>query len=111
MIIKIPLSWLSNYCDIPWSIDELVDRLDLTGLEVDAVETLGSNFDGIVVGHVESINQHPNADRLSVCSVDIGTEILQIICGAPNVAVEQKVPVALVGAELPNGLKIKKANQ
>ncbi len=109
MIIKIPLSWLSNYCDIPWSIDELVDRLDLTGLEVDAVETLGSNFDGIVVGHVESINQHPNADRLSVCSVDIGTEILQIICGAPNVAVEQKVPVALVGAELPNGLKIKKA--
>lgn len=109
MVIKIPLSWLRTYCDIPWSVEELVDRLIMTGLEVDSIETIGSDFDGFVVGRVESIERHPNADRLSLCSVDVGTEILQIICGAPNVAADLNVPVAKVGSMLPGGLKIKKA--
>ncbi len=109
MVIKVPLSWLRAYCDIPWPVDELVGKLIMTGLEVDAVETIGSDFEGFVVGHVERVERHPNADRLSLCSVDVGNEILQIICGAPNVAADRKVPVAPVGAALPGGMKIKKA--
>ncbi len=109
MVIKIPLTWLRTFCDIPWSVEELVDRLIMTGLEVDAVETFGSELEGFVVGHVERVERHPNADRLSLCSVDVGSETLQIICGAPNVAADQKVPVARVGAALPGGMTIKKA--
>ncbi|MCY3771486.1 MAG: phenylalanine--tRNA ligase subunit beta [Gemmatimonadetes bacterium] len=109
MVIKVPLSWLRAYCDIPWSVEELVERLIMTGLEVDAVETVGSDFEGFVTGHVARVERHPNADRLSLCSVDVGTETLQIICGAPNVAAGQKVPVAPIGTSLPGGMKIKKA--
>ena len=109
MVIKVPLSWLRAYCDIPWSVEELVERLIMTGLEVDAVETVGSDFEGFVTGHVARVERHPNADRLSLCYVDVGTETLQIICGAPNVAAGQKVPVAPIGTSLPGGMKIKKA--
>ena len=109
MIIKVPLSWLRAYCDIPWSVEELVERLIMTGLEVDAVETVGSDFEGFVTGHVARVERHPNADRLSLCSVDVGTETLQIICGAPNVAAGQNVPVARTGAVLPGGMNIRKA--
>ena len=109
MVIKLPLSWLRAYCDIPWSVEELAERLIMAGLEVDAVDTVGSDFEGFVTGHVARVERHPNADRLSLCSVDVGTETLQIICGAPNVAVGQKVPVARTGAVLPDGMKIKKA--
>ncbi len=109
MVVKVPLSWLRTYCDIPWSVDVLVERLIMTGLEVDAVETVGSDFEGFVTGHVVRVERHPNADRLSLCAVDVGTETLQIICGAPNVAAGQKVPVARVGTVLPDGMKIRKA--
>ena len=109
MVIKVPLSWLRAYCDIPWSVEELVERLVMTGLEVDAVETVGSDFEGFVAGRVERVERHPDADRLSLCAVDVGGESLQIICGAPNVAAGQMVPVARVGAALPGGMKIKKA--
>ncbi|MCY3713155.1 MAG: phenylalanine--tRNA ligase subunit beta [Gemmatimonadetes bacterium] len=109
MVIKVPLSWLQAYCDVPWPVEELVDRLVLSGLEVDGVETVGSDFDGFVVGHVERVERHPNADRLSLCTVNVGGESLQVICGAPNVAAGQKVPVARVGAVLPGGMEIRKA--
>ena len=109
MVIKVPLSWLRAYCDVPWSVDELVERLVMTGLEVDAVETVGSDFAGFVTGRVERVERHPNADRLSLCAVDVGGESLQIICGAPNVAAGQMVPVARVGAALPGGMEIRKA--
>ena len=109
MVIKVPLSWLRVYCDIPWSVEELVERLVMTGLEVDAVETVGSDFEGFVAGRVERLERHPNADRLSLCTVDVGGESLQIICGAPNVAAGQMVPVARVGAALPDGMAIRKA--
>ncbi len=109
MVIKVPLSWLRAYCDIPWPVEELVERLIMTGLEVDAVETVGSDFEGFVTGHVTRVERHPNADRLSLCDVDVGTETLRIICGAPNVAAGQKVPVAPIGTSLPGGMKIKKA--
>ena len=109
MVIKVPMSWLRAYCDVPWSVEELVERLIMTGLEVDGVETVGSDFEGFVVGHVARVERHPNADRLSLCTVDVGTETLRIICGAPNVAAGQKVPVAPIGTSLPGGMKIKKA--
>lgn len=109
MVIKVPLSWLQAYCDVPWSVEELVDRLVMAGLEVDGVDTVGSDFEGFVVGHVERVDRHPNADRLSLCTVDVGGESLQVICGAPNVAAGQKVPVARVGAVLPGGMEIRKA--
>ncbi len=109
MVIKVPLSWLQAYCDVPWSVEELVDRLVLSGLEVDGVDTVGSDFEGFVVGHVDRVERHPNADRLSLCTVDVGGESLQVICGAPNVAAGQKVPVARVGASLPGGMEIRKA--
>ena len=109
MVIKVPLSWLQAYCDVPWSVDELADRLVMAGLEVDSVDTVGSDYEGFVVGHVERVDRHPNADRLSLCTVDVGGESLQVICGAPNVAAGQKVPVARVGATLPGGMEIRKA--
>ena len=109
MVIKVPLSWLQAYCDVPWSVEELADRLVMAGLEVDGVDTVGSDFEGFVVGHVARVDRHPNADRLSLCTVDVGGESLQVICGAPNVAAGQKVPVARVGATLPGGMEIRKA--
>ncbi|MXZ75641.1 MAG: phenylalanine--tRNA ligase subunit beta [Gemmatimonadetes bacterium] len=109
MVIKVPLSWLQAYCDVPWPVEELVDRLVMSGLEVDGVDTVGSDFEEFVVGHVERVERHPNADRLSLCTVDVGGETLQVICGAPNVAAGQKVPVARVGAVLPGGMEIRKA--
>ena len=109
MLVKVPLSWLREYCDIPWSPDELADRLTMSLLEVDDVTTVGLDYENILVGEVKSAEKHPNADRLSLCTVDTGDETLEIVCGAPNVAAGQHVPVALIGARLAGDLKIKKS--
>jgi phenylalanyl-tRNA synthetase beta chain len=114
--MKVSYNWLSRYLsDIP-SPQEAADKLTLTGLEVEEIEETGSQFDGIVIGEVLNVQPHPDADRLVVCLVDIGSdEPSQIVCGAPNVAAGQKVPVATVGATLPKPLpdgspfKIRKA--
>ena len=115
--MKISYNWLKAFVDFPYSPEDLRDVLTMTGLEVASVEPFGGathNLDGVVVGHVRSVAPHPNADRLRVCRVDVGTgEPLHIVCGAPNVAEGQRVPVATIGAELlPFGsdtpLKIKK---
>lgn len=114
--MKISLNWLKNYININASADEIADRLTLLGLEVEEVNTLGSNLDGVVIGKVTFVKPHPNADRLQICNVNIGqNEDLQIVCGASNVAKGQSVPVATVGTTLPielgDGklLKIKKS--
>ncbi|SVC19941.1 uncharacterized protein METZ01_LOCUS272795, partial [marine metagenome] len=109
MLVKIPLSWLREYCEIPWSPNELADRLTMSLLEVDDVTTVGLNYDNIVVGEVRSAERHPNADRLSLCTVDTGDQMLEIVCGAPNVEAGQHVPVALIGARVAGDLKIKKS--
>ncbi len=89
---------------------ELVDRLDLTGTAVESVQTAGAALDGVVVGQIVAKERHPEADKLWVTSVDVGAEEpLQIVCGAQNFEAGDKVPVALVGATLPNGMTIKKA--
>jgi phenylalanyl-tRNA synthetase beta chain len=103
--------WLQEYVDLTGiTAKELADKITKSGIEVETVEVLNKGAKGVVVGHVLEREQHPNADKLSKCLVDIGEgEPVQIICGAPNVAKGQKVAVAKVGAVLPGNFKIKKA--
>ena len=97
----ISTNWLDDYIAHGLSADELADKLTMCGLEVESVEQIGTSLDGVVIGHVLTAGQHPNADRLSVCTVDIGAEeALHIVCGAPNVAAGQKVAVATIGTTL-----------
>lgn len=108
--MKVSLKWLSDYVDVPSNIKEFCDRLDLTGTGVEGVETLGATFDGVVVGYVETCEEHPDSDHMHVVTVDVGgEEPIQIVCGAPNIAQGIKVPVATVGAVLPGDFKIKKS--
>jgi phenylalanyl-tRNA synthetase beta chain len=103
--------WLQEYVDLTGiTAKELAEKITKSGIEVETVEVLNKGVKGVVVGHVLEREQHPNADKLSKCLVDIGEgEPVQIICGAPNVAKGQKVAVAKVGAVLPGNFKIKKA--
>ncbi len=94
--------WLRQLVNPPISSDELAHLLTMSGLEVEGCEPVAPPFSGVVVAHVLSVEHHPNADRLSVCSVDVGGPApLGIVCGAPNVAAGIKVPCAMVGAQLP----------
>lgn len=92
---------MKNYIDIDVKPEEIKEKLTMLGFEVENVEYLGEKFKNFYVGEVLEVNKHPNADKLTVCKVNLGKDIFQIICGAPNVAVGQKVPVALVGAVIP----------
>lgn len=87
---------------------KLAHTLTLAGLEVESVEEQGKGLEKVVVGQVKSVAKHPNADRLSVCEVSDGKEVHSIVCGAPNVSPGKKYPLALEGAELPNGLILKR---
>lgn len=107
--MKLPLSWLKEYVDVDLSPKELASLLTFSGTEVEGIKTIGGDFTGIVVGEVLSVERHPNADRLTVCQVNSGSETLTVVCGAPNVAAGIKVPLATLGTLVPNGLKIKKA--
>jgi len=103
-------AWLREWVNPAIDSATLADQLTMAGLEVDAVEPAAPAFGGVVVGHVRSVAQHPDADKLRVCEVDAGQgEPLQIVCGAANVAAGMRVPVALVGAMLPGGFQIKRA--
>jgi phenylalanyl-tRNA synthetase beta chain len=102
--MQFPESWLREFCNPPLSSQQLADTLTMAGLEVEELTPVAPPFHHIVVGHILSAEQHPNADRLRVCQVDAGTGApLQIVCGAPNARAGIKVPCALVGAELPPG--------
>ena len=106
----VPLSWLREFTPYQGSALELGDRLTMLGLELEDIVNPFGNISDIVVGYVASCVPHPDSDHLHCCKVDIGSgEMLDIVCGAPNVAAGQKVAVAPVGAVLPDGLKIKKA--
>ena len=108
--MNISTRWLREWVDPKVSDTELSEKLTMTGLEVERVAPVAPPFEGLVVGIVMSCIKHPNADKLSLCEVDIGDDSnLQIICGAPNVRKGLKVVVAKVGSVLPNNLKIKKA--
>ncbi|MFV0423315.1 phenylalanine--tRNA ligase subunit beta [Oleidesulfovibrio sp.] len=103
------LNWLREFVPYTGTAQELGDRLTMLGLELEEITRPFDAIADIVVGYVLERDQHPEADKLSVCKVDVGTEVLDIVCGAPNVAAGQKVPVAKVGVTMPSGLKIKKA--
>ncbi len=101
--------WLREWVNPDVTRQALLEQLTMAGLEVDAVEPVAAELVGIVVGVVTQIDPHPDAERLQVCTVDVGSEPLTLVCGAKNVTVGMKVPTALVGAVLPDGTKIKKA--
>ena len=109
--MKINLDWLSEYVDLPNPAEELVDVLPMLGIEVEENDDSGTkSLENVVVGEVLEKSQHPEADRLSVCSVEVGAENpAQIVCGATNFKPGDRVPVALPGAKLPGGFKIKKS--
>ncbi|HET8954687.1 MAG TPA: phenylalanine--tRNA ligase subunit beta [Solirubrobacterales bacterium] len=108
--MRVPYSWMREYCDPGMDPAALADRLVMTGTEVERLETIGSPAgEGFVVGKVLVHEQHPNADRLSVCKVDTGEGERTIVCGAPNVDSGQTVAVVLPGATMPGGMKIRKA--
>ena len=98
--MKVPLSWLSELVDWALPPEELAHRLTMAGLEVGAVERIGGTWDRCSVGRVVAVDPHPNADRLSLCTVDAGDEHVRVVCGAPNVAAGQKIAFARAGARL-----------
>src|SRR6185295_11506353 len=99
--MKVTLNWLKQYVDFNWSPDELAERLTMLGLEVEGVQKLGGEFDGIVVAEVLTRDKHPNADKLSLCRVHDGAGERQIVCGADNFKAGDKVPLIRPGASLP----------
>ena len=110
--MKISLNWLKEYVNLPPEVtpQQLAEKLTFAGLEVEAVTSLAKGFDKVVVGQILERKQHPNADRLSLTVIDVGgKEKLEIVCGAQNIKAGQKIPVAMVGAVIPNGLEIKPA--
>ncbi len=108
--MNVPVSWLKEYVDFKDTIEGLADKLTFAGLEVEAIETIGSDFAGVVVGEVLAVEPHPDADKLRLCTVNYGAEeTMQVVCGAPNVEVGGKYPFAPVGTTLPCGITLKKA--
>jgi phenylalanyl-tRNA synthetase beta chain len=101
--MKVSLRWLKEFVDFTLSGKELSERLTMAGLEVGEVEVIGGDWNHVVVGKIVDVSPHPNADRLKLVTVDLGKEHSTVVCGAPNVAVDQKVAFARVGAELIDG--------
>ena len=103
--MRVSLNWLKELVDIDLTSEELGKILTIAGFEVEAIEDLSKQADGVVIGKVLKRDRHPNADKLSVCTVDIGVETpLNIVCGASNVCENIFVPVATVGTYLPADL-------
>src|SRR5215212_615407 len=106
--MKFSVKWLREFVDLPRKLEELTELLTLAGVEVEAVENRGADIDQVIVAEITASSRHPDADRLSVCEVNDGSAMKrQIVCGASNYKVGDKVPLALPGAVLPNGTKIK----
>ena len=108
-IMKFSEKWLREWVNFPLSTHELKEQLAMAGFEVDSHEPVAADFDKVIVAEVLLITAHPNADRLRVCQVSTGKESLNIVCGASNVRAGLKVALATIGANLPNGIKIKRS--
>ncbi|MBT6288180.1 MAG: phenylalanine--tRNA ligase subunit beta, partial [Oceanospirillales bacterium] len=107
--MKASISWLKSLCPTDLSIDDIVRRLTMAGLEVDGVEPAAKPWTHVVVGEVLSVTQHPDADKLNVCEVTDGESTYQVVCGAANVRVGLKVPFARVGAVIGDDFRIQQA--
>ena len=103
-----PYSWIKDYVKTDLAPEELMKYLLVTGTGVEGFTKQGEGIENVVVGRIEKIEKHPDADKLIICQTNVGAEVVQIVTGAPNVKEGDVVPVALVGAKLPNGMKIKK---
>ena len=106
--MNVPERWLRSFCNPPLSGSQLAERLTMAGVEVEAYEPVGPQFRGVVVAQVLEVARHPNADKLTVCTVDAGSQKYQVVCGAPNVRAGMRAPLATVGAQLPN-LEVQRA--
>src|SRR5881398_2309570 len=107
--MKFSVNWLREFVELPAQIDALTELLTMGGVEIEALEQRGAGIDKVVVVQIDASGPHPNADRLSVCHVNDGSGTKrQIVCGASNYKVGDKVPLALPGAKLPNGTEIRK---
>ncbi len=101
--MKVSLSWLKDYVSIDMEVDRLADALTMVGLEVESVTERFAYLNNVVVGRITQINPHPNADKLKLCKVDVGSRILSVVCGAPNISNDMLSPVALPGTVFPDG--------
>ena len=110
--MRVPLSWLRDYVEVDLEPEELAARLTMLGMEVQGIERRGADWQDVVVGELLAVEPHPRADRLSLTRVTVGEgEPLEIVCGATNIAVGQRVPVALPGAVLPGGRRIERTTK
>ncbi|OGO43622.1 MAG: phenylalanine--tRNA ligase subunit beta, partial [Chloroflexi bacterium RBG_16_60_22] len=100
--MKVPLNWLKDYVDVTLPAAELAERLTLAGFEVSSLEEIGGSWENVIVGQITAVTPHPNADRLRLATVDLGTEEETVVCGAPNLNVGDRIAFARVGAQLIN---------
>ncbi len=108
--MNVSIKWLKEYVDFELSPEGLAERLLMLGMEIESIKQLGEGLDRVVVGKINTVGRHPKADKLVLCNVDVGSgPDAQIVCGAPNAREGLVTPVALVGAQLPNGLTIQRA--
>src|SRR6266571_6883591 len=108
--MKFSVNWLREFVDLPEKIHALAELLTLAGVEIEAIEERSAKIGQVLVAQITASSQHPNADRLTVCQVDDGSgQTRQIVCGATNYKVGDKVPLALPSAVLPKGLEIRKS--
>ena len=107
--MKIAESWLREWVDPDLKTEALAERLTMAGHEVDSISYEGAGLDGVVIAEVLEVEKHPDADRLSVCKVSAGGELIEVVCGAPNVVKGMKSPLATPGLTLPNGIKLRKS--
>jgi phenylalanyl-tRNA synthetase beta chain len=104
--MKILYNWLKEFVPLDIPAEQAADVLARLGFEIAGLQRLGGELSGVVSALVKDVQKHPNADRLSLCTVSDGQQEFSVVCGAPNVRVGQHVPLARVGAVLPNGMKI-----
>src|SRR6266516_2167671 len=108
--MKFSVNWLREFVDLPKHPEEIAELLTRAGIETKNIETRGAQADKVIVSQITASSRHPNADRLTVCEVDDGSGTKrQIVCGATNYKVRDKVPLALPGAKLPNGTEIRRS--
>src|SRR5467141_5060121 len=108
--MKFSVNWLREFVDLPKNPEEIAELLTRAGVETENIETRGAKIDKVIISQIAASSRHPNADRLTVCEVDDGSGTKrQIVCGAKNYKVGDKVALALPGAKLPYGLEIRKS--
>jgi phenylalanyl-tRNA synthetase beta chain len=107
--MKVPISWLREYVDFTGTPQELSDKLTFSGIEVEGIDTIGADIEGVVCAEIVTVAPHPNADRLRLCDVNAGGELVRVVCGASNFEVGDKAAFAPVGTVLPGDFKLKKA--